>query len=83
MKRINPTTNQPYRCGDVNPDNGMVFRCYDMTKMRKDGTFVEQWLMPDAFDAIKTRMRNRARARRNSDYFKRVRTADQIIASLS
>ena len=82
MKRLNPDTNAPFRCGDVNPDNGLVFRCYDMTKMRKDGHYVECWLMPDSFDAIKTRMRNRARARREADYFKRLRSADQIIASI-
>jgi hypothetical protein len=82
MKRLNPETNAPYRCGDADPTTGLVFRCYDMTKMRKDGTYVENWLMPDVFDAVKTRMRNRARARREADYFKRMRTADQIIASI-
>ena len=82
MKRLNPSTNLPYRCGDVNPDTGMVFRCYDLGKVRKDGTFTECWLVPDSFDAIKTRMRNRARARRDADYCKRIKTADQIIASI-
>jgi hypothetical protein len=82
MKRLNPETNQPYRCGDVDPNSGMVFRCYNLAKLRKDGTYVECWLVPESFDAIRTRMRNRARARREADYFKRMRTADQIIASI-
>jgi hypothetical protein len=82
MKRLNPTTNQPYRCGDTDKLTGMVFRCYDMTKMRKDGTFVENWLMPESFEAIKKRMRDRAKARRDGDYFKKTRTAKQIIDSL-
>ena len=82
MKRLNPETNKPYRCGDVDPNSGMVFRCYNLAKLRKDGTYVECWLVPESFDAIKTRMRNRARARREADYFKRLRTTEQIIASI-
>lgn len=63
MKRINPQTNKPFRCGDVRED-GQVFRSYDMSRIRKDGTFCELWLRSDVFDAIKARMKQRARDRR-------------------
>lgn len=72
MKRINPSTNNPYRCGDIDPDSGMVFRCYNTARMRKDGTYTEQWLMPEVFNAIKARMKMRARKRRDSQAFQRV-----------
>ena len=64
MKRINPTTNKPFRSGDVNPDNGMVFRIYDCGRLRKDGTFQEIWLKPDVWAAINERQRVRAREQR-------------------
>ena len=82
MKRLNPETNKPYRRGDVDPASGMVFRCYNLHRLRKDGTYMEQWLMPAAFYAIRTRMRERAKARRDRAAFRRERTAQQIIAAL-
>lgn len=82
MKRNNPSTNAPFRCGDIDPDTGMVFRCYNKAKVRSDGTYTENWLMPATFEAIKTRMRDRARARRQRDAFRRERTTQQIIAAL-
>ena len=64
MKRLNPKTNRPFRCGEFNLETGMVFRCYDLKRLRKDGTYVELWLTPVSFDGIKDKMRNRMRARR-------------------
>ena len=69
MKRLNPKTNKPFRCGEFNLDTGMVFRCYDLNRLRKDGTFVELWLTPVAFDGIKDKMRNRMRNKRKADAF--------------
>jgi hypothetical protein len=82
MKRINPATQQPYRCGDVDPNSGMVFRCYNLQRVRKDGTYMECWLMPAAFEAIKVRMRDRARARRHKAAFTRTHTTRQLIDAL-
>lgn len=82
MKRLNPTTDKPYRCGDVDPNTGMIFRGYNKTRIKRDGYYVELWLMPDSFFAIRDRMKQRARKRRHDAAFKRVRTADQIIAMI-
>ena len=82
MKRLNPATNKPYRCGDVNPDTGLIFRGYNMTRVKRDGYYVELWLMPESFHAIRERMKLRARKRRHDHAFRRVKTADQIIASI-
>lgn len=82
MKRINPATNQPFRCGDTNPDTGMVFRGYNKTKIKRDGYYVELWLLPESFHAIRERMKLRARKRRHAEAFKRTKTAAQIIKEL-
>ena len=82
MKRINPVTNAPFRCGDINPETRQVFRGYNKGRLRRDGYYVELWLCPESFEAIRNRMRERARARRNAEAFRRARTADQIIAAL-
>lgn len=82
MKRLNPQTNRPYRCGDIDLDTGMIFRCYNMQRVRKDGTFTEIWLQPDSFAAIKERMRLRAKHRRDAGAFTRTQTTKQIIAAL-
>ena len=82
MKRLNPVTNQPFRCGDYNPETNMYFRGYNKSKTRKDGTYVELWLWPDSFFAIRERMKLRARERRTRDAFRRERTAQQIIDAL-
>ena len=82
MKRLNPETNRPFRCGDVHPDTGLIFRGYNKQRLKRDGFFVELWLMPDSFNAIKARMRERARVRRERDAYRRLRTSEQIIAAL-
>lgn len=64
MKRINPATGEPFRCGDVSTETGLVFRAYNMGRLRKDGTFTELWLRPDVWAAINERQRLRARERR-------------------
>lgn len=82
MKRINPQTNQPYRCGDINPHTGMIFRAYNKTRTKRDGYYVELWLHPDSFNAIRDKMRNDARARRKALAFRRTKTTEQLIADL-
>lgn len=73
MKRINPATNQPFKSGDMRED-GQLFRCYDTSRLRKDGTFAELWLNPASFAAIKSRMMARARKRRHDAAFKRTQS---------
>jgi len=82
MKRINPETNQPFRCGDYNPETGLYFRAYNKQRIKRDGYYVEMWLMPDTFMKIRERMRLRARDRRHKEAFRRERTAQQIIDAL-
>lgn len=82
MKRLNPNTNQPYRCGDVDITTGMIFRCYQLHRIRKDGTYIEQWLDPAIFEQIKEAARKRARVRREGDMFKRARTAKDVISQI-
>ena len=82
MKRINPQTNAPFRCGDVNPDTRQVFRGYNKTRIKRDGFYVELWLSPESFAAIRERMKLRARKVRQAAAFQRVRTADRIIEAL-
>jgi len=82
MKRINPQTNQPFKCGDYNPETNQFFRGYHKGKVRKDGTFVELWLCPESFHAIRERMKLRARDRRHKESLKRVKPTEQLIADL-
>lgn len=50
MKRLNPKTGQPFKCGDRR-DDGYVFRRYSMSYgIRKDGTYAEQWYTPEAWE---------------------------------
>jgi 5-methylcytosine-specific restriction endonuclease McrA len=48
MKRINPKTNLPFKCGDIRKD-GYIFQTYQQTKIKKDGFFTESWLSPKTF----------------------------------
>lgn len=63
MKRLN-NEGKPFRCGDVDPQTGLVFRCYFLQRINKAGYYTEQWLRPDVFAAIKEKMKQRARQRR-------------------
>jgi hypothetical protein len=55
MKRINPTTNAPFKYGDVRTD-GFRFFNYK-TKVGSNGFRYEQWLSPDAFALAEKRDR--------------------------
>lgn len=82
MKRINPETNQPFRCGDYNAATNQFFRGYNMQRIKRDGYYVELWLCPESFHAIRERMKLRARKRRHAEAFKRVKTSEQLVADL-
>lgn len=82
MKRLNPETNAPFRCGDYNPETNQYFRGYNKGRTKQDGTYVELWLCPESFQAIRERMKLRARARREREAFRRIRTAQQVIDAL-
>jgi len=60
MKRINPTTNEPFKRGDVRED-GYIFFSYAKV-LRLDGTFKEIWLNPSVSDRIKTKDRTHKKA---------------------
>ena len=51
MKRLNPVTNKPFKRGDPRSD-GFVFKQYFLTKVKKDGYFVELWYSKNANDKI-------------------------------
>ena len=55
MKRINPTTNEPFKRGDIRED-GYIFFSYSKV-LRLDGTFKEIWLSPKVSDRIKVKDR--------------------------
>jgi|TARA_R100000742_G_C4178290_1_gene14275 hypothetical protein len=45
MKRINPETELPFKCGNIRED-GFIFDCYDKTSVRKSGYYKEIWRSP-------------------------------------
>lgn len=48
MKRLNPNTGEPFKHGDVRAD-GKRFHGYNLTFVRKDGYFSEQWMSEERF----------------------------------
>ena len=48
MRRINPNTNEFFKCGDLRKD-GYLFKQYVLKRIKKDGFFVEQWSKPWVF----------------------------------
>ena len=55
MKRLNETTGQPFKRGDVRED-GFVF--YNYTgQVKSDGFFMERWLSPDTSEKTKSKDR--------------------------
>lgn len=61
MKRHNPTTNEPFKRGNVR-DDGFVFFAY--TKVVKtDGFFKEIWLNPQISEKVKAKDRNIKKAK--------------------
>jgi hypothetical protein len=56
MKRLNETTGQPFKRGDVRED-GFVFFNYT-NKLKSTGFFMERWLSPEC--SIKVKAKDRA-----------------------
>lgn len=67
MKRLNPTTKEPFKRGDVRED-GYVFFNYT-TKLKSDGYFMERWLSVDASEKAKQKDKDKKREKyeRKSD----------------
>jgi hypothetical protein len=61
MKRTNPTTQLPFKRGDVR-DDGFVFFNYT-AKIRSDGFFMERWLSPESSDKAKAQDKTTKRSR--------------------
>jgi hypothetical protein len=65
MKRLNPTTNAPFKYGDEREDG---FRFFNYrTKVGSNGYKYEQWLSPEAFKAAETRDRFKKHKKRRQD----------------
>lgn len=61
MKRNNPTTNQPFKRGDVRED-GFVFFNYT-NQIKSTGFFMERWLSPEASVKAKTKDKDSKKAK--------------------
>ena len=79
MKRNNPTTNQPFKRGDVRED-GFVFFNYT-NQIKSTGFFMERWLSPEASVKAKTKDKDSKKAKyqrktnRHSPGFKKLSPA--------
>lgn len=60
MKRLNPDTGKLFKKGDIRKD-GFVFRQYDQTRLKKDGTFVEIWKHPNTVEIARIKLNAGAR----------------------
>lgn len=60
MKRVNPETNKPFKRGDTNNLDNLVFNKYDLREHRKtkDGFFYEQWVKQERLEESKQINRN-------------------------
>jgi hypothetical protein len=61
MKRNNPTTNQPFKRGDVRQD-GFVFYNYT-NQVKSDGFFMERWLSAESSILAKSKDRDAKKAK--------------------
>jgi hypothetical protein len=48
MKRLNLTTNLPFKRGDIRED-GFIFKAYAKNKPKSNGYFTEYWASPESF----------------------------------
>ena len=65
MKRLNTTTNAPFKYGDVRSDGYRFFNY--RTKIGSNGYQYEQWLSPEAFAAAEKRDRYNKHKKRRQD----------------
>jgi hypothetical protein len=52
MRRLNPTTGEPFKQGDVRED-GYLFLKYNIKDIKRNGEFKEDWLSPASFEKQK------------------------------
>ena len=73
MKRLNPTTNNPFKEGDIR-DDGFIFQAYIKTNTKKDGYFVERWLSPLKFQKylMLVKLRNDKKMSSKEGHIKRI-----------
>jgi hypothetical protein len=50
--RVNPATGRPFQAGDMRED-GYRFMRYFKTRKKLDGSLVEQWASPSAYEKVK------------------------------
>lgn len=85
MKRINETTGQPFKRGDVRED-GFVFFNYT-NQIKSTGFFMERWLSPEASAKAKTKDKTSKKAKyqrktnRKSPGFDNLSTAQKATAN--
>lgn len=65
MKRLNPLTGVPFKCGDVRKD-GFIFQAYSSI-VKKDGFRNEIWLSPQKWEENRIKSNARIIARRKKD----------------
>jgi len=56
MKRLNPSTNKPFKQGDKRED-GFRFSCYLLNKKDEKGYFLERWYSEEVFQNYKIKAR--------------------------
>ena len=66
MMRLNALTNKPFNKGDVREDGYIFQRYLPYRPLRRDGTFVEQWIAPNVLAKTKA-LRRTKRGQRESD----------------
>lgn len=76
MKRLNETTNMPFKSGEARAD-GKLF--YGYTKrLLKNGFFVELWLTPETYHENKAAKRAKQIAKRDAKLIKDVEVAEAV-----
>ena len=54
--RINPTTHEKFKRGDLSNDGKKIFHAYRTSHIKKDGYYAERWLSLDKFEKEKKRL---------------------------
>ena len=65
MKRLNPSTNSPFKRGDIRED-GYIFGQYQSQITKKDGYYMEQWLSPKALNTSRLHKKQYSKTERAS-----------------
>lgn len=81
MKRLNPTTNQPFKFGDIRED-GRLFTGYQAEKgpSKKTGYFYESWVKPESFE-LKKKLKYKSMIKHRVENHEQYRKSANIWAS--